>query len=112
MDPGSERAQFGTAGHRDTIIVPMPPFPQPGLLRRIDLRGVSGDPASFLPAPLIAQDEEAGEAVRAILEEVRSGGDAALREMTGRYDGVSIDAIRVPDEELRAALRSVSPELR
>ena len=49
--------------------------------------------------------EETREAVRSIIEEVRSKGDQALVELTRRYDGVDITSlgIRVGEEEMAAA---------
>jgi histidinol dehydrogenase len=50
--------------------------------------------------------------VQALLAEVRAGGDDALRELTRRFDGVAIDDIAVPTEELTAALESIESELK
>ncbi len=61
----------------------------------------------------IAELRSAGEEVdvTAILATVRAGGDAALRELTLRFDGVSLDGLWVDDEEIAAAERTVAPEL-
>lgn len=77
------------------------------MLSRLDLRGVA-DPAARLPRPA-ERGAVPVEAVRAILAEVRTGGDAALRALTARFDGVSVDDLRVPDQEVRAALAGVAP---
>jgi histidinol dehydrogenase len=50
--------------------------------------------------------------VQALLAEVRAGGDDALRELTRRFDGVAIDDIAVPTEEVTAALESIESELK
>jgi histidinol dehydrogenase len=42
-------------------------------------------------------------AAAGIIAAVRERGDAALIELTQRYDGVSLDALAVPEEELAAA---------
>lgn len=84
----------------------------PALLTRIDLRGVTGPLAERLPAPEIVDDGDAAAAVRAILAEVRAGGDDALRAATERFDRVRIDDIRVPDDEIKAALHRIPAELR
>ena len=42
--------------------------------------------------------EEAG--VRAILEDVRARGDAAVRDVTERYDGVRLERFEVTEAEL------------
>jgi histidinol dehydrogenase len=53
-------------------------------------------------------------AVRAILEDVRERGDAAVLAHTERLDGVRLDAqtMRVPDVECDAALASLDPAVR
>jgi histidinol dehydrogenase len=45
--------------------------------------------------------------VRAIVEAVRRDGDAALRELTRRFDGVELDSLAVCAEELAEAERSI-----
>ena len=47
----------------------------------------------------------------AVLEQVRKGGDAALRELTLRFDGVDLERSRVQPEELDRAVRDAAPEL-
>jgi histidinol dehydrogenase len=55
----------------------------------------------------------AEEAVRRILRDVRTRGDAALREWSAKLDGFPADApIRVPAEALTAALEALDPETR
>ncbi len=78
-------------------------------LRRLDLRGFTGDRRELtgrLPRPVDEQDRSS-DAVAAIIAEVRAGGDAALRACTERFDGVAIDELRVPAGELRAALARI-----
>jgi len=81
------------------------------MLHRLDVRGVRGDLAGVLPRPEVAGEQPVA-AVRAILDEVRRGGDAALRACTERFDGVALDDLRVPPEEVAAALAAVPPPLR
>ncbi len=81
------------------------------MLQRLDLRGVRGDLAGVLPRPQVAGDEPVA-AVRAILEEVRAGGDAALRDCTERFDGVRLDDLRVEPAEVEAALTAIPGRLR
>ena len=50
---------------------------------------------SVLPRPP-AEETFPSDAVRAILDEVRAGGDEAVRALTRRFDGVDVDALRVP----------------
>ena len=80
------------------------------MLRRLDLRGRALD-LSSLPRPAAASDPPIG-VVRSIIEEVRAGGDRALRELTARYDKVAVDDLAVPPEELDQALASLPPLLR
>ena len=83
-------------------------------LTRLDLRGFAGSPAELraaLPAPVDEQERSAG-AVAAILADVRQRGDAALRELTARFDGVELDALQVPPAEVAAATDRVAPEVR
>lgn len=81
------------------------------MLTRLDLRGQSGDLAGRLPRPSQA-GEAPLEAVRAVLAEVRARGDAAVREFTERFDKVAIDDLRVPPQDLKAALEALPPTLR
>jgi histidinol dehydrogenase len=51
-------------------------------------------------------------AVRAILAEVRMRGDAALRELTERFDHRVVRDVVLPDAVWRARAREVTPEVR
>jgi histidinol dehydrogenase len=79
-------------------------------LRRIDLRGVTGDLRSVLPRPHDEQ-ERSSEAVAEIIADVKARGDAALRGLTERFDRVVLDDLRVPSSEILAARDRVSPDL-
>jgi histidinol dehydrogenase len=87
-------------------MVPMTPRSLPGLLTRVDLRGATGDVETLLPAPEIASDEPTG-AVRSILDQVKFNGDRAVRELSWKFDGVAVDELRVPDDEVKAALDGI-----
>lgn len=50
--------------------------------------------------------------VGSVFEEVRAGGDEALRKYTRVFDEVTLDGIRVPAEEIDAAAREVPGGLR
>jgi histidinol dehydrogenase len=54
----------------------------------------------------------AAEAVRPICEDVRTRGAAAVREYTARFDGVELDATRVPAAALTDALAELDPGVR
>jgi histidinol dehydrogenase len=81
-------------------------------LRRLDLRGVAAaEVAGALPRPAVDLAFPT-QAVRAILEEVRTGGDGALRMLTARFDGVEVPALQVAPGEIRSALLTVPADLR
>ncbi|MBI3962083.1 MAG: histidinol dehydrogenase, partial [Deinococcus sp.] len=52
------------------------------------------------------------EAVRRIVDDVRSWGDLAVEEWTKKADGVELERFNVPPEHWRAALESLDPKLR
>ncbi|MDQ6839472.1 MAG: histidinol dehydrogenase [Actinomycetota bacterium] len=81
------------------------------LLTRLDLRGATGDLRHLLPAPEVSADGPT-DVVREILEKVRAGGDAALRELTERLDGTRIEEIAVPRSEIDASVENIPGELR
>lgn len=81
------------------------------MLTRLDLRGPDVDLRAALAAASPPADEPV-DAVRAIIADVRARGDLALRELTERFDGCAIDAIRVDPGESAAALAAATPELR
>ncbi len=61
------------------------------------------------PSPL---DQAVTRKVAAVLDEVRRRGDAALRELTERFDGARLDDLRVSREEQHRALRALEPRLK
>lgn len=73
------------------------------MLTRLDLRAPGTDLATAL-APPRADDLAPVAAVRDIVADVRARGDAAVRELTERFDGCRIDDLRVPEKEILAAL--------
>jgi len=80
------------------------------MLNRLDLRGAT-DVRSLLPRPE-AGDEEPVEAVQAIIADVCERGDVALFELTERFDGVALEALRVPDDDIARALADCPADLR
>ena len=82
------------------------------MLQRLDLRGLTGDDLiGGLPRP-DPGGEGPTDAVRTILAEVRAGGDAAVRELTRRFDGVDLPDPRVAPADLEASLDAIPGELR
>jgi histidinol dehydrogenase len=87
-----------------------PAYPR-RVLKRLDLRGVTGALRGRLPRPAAQADPPVAE-VRAVLDDVRARGDAALRELTARYDGAEVEELRVPTAAVEAAPDQVAPEVR
>ncbi|MEY2403433.1 MAG: histidinol dehydrogenase [Acidimicrobiaceae bacterium] len=81
------------------------------MLARLDLRGVT-DLGSALPRPTADGAAAVIGAVRTILADVRDRGDAAVRELTSRFDGVDLDDLAVPAAECKRALEAITPALR
>lgn len=81
------------------------------MLTRLDLRGVADAALADLLPPVALDDDGPRAAVRQVLDAVRAGGDAAVRELTARFDGVDVPTTRVPEAALAAARQAVSPEV-
>jgi histidinol dehydrogenase len=90
------------------------------MLTRLDLRSATiGGPlpessrrlADLLPRPGVAGKGPVA-AVRRILDEVREGGDDALRALTERFDGARVDELGVPAAEIKEALDRTPPAVR
>jgi histidinol dehydrogenase len=80
------------------------------VLTLVDLRGYSGDPLERLPRASLDRDA-ARESVRAVVADVRSRGDAAVREATTRFGGSASEPRRVSAEEIAAGRRGCDPAL-
>lgn len=65
-----------------------------------------------LTARCTRQEEEIGERVAAILTEVRTGGDAALRRIVRRIEGYLPETFEVTRERRAEAAKAVSPQLK
>jgi histidinol dehydrogenase len=63
--------------------------------------------AAVLRRPAVAADQAIRDTVAGIIAEVRQNGDAALRELTRRFDGADMEALRVSDEEIGNATREL-----
>ncbi|SDQ59197.1 histidinol dehydrogenase [Pseudoxanthomonas sp. CF385] len=66
----------------------------------------------LLARPVQTVAQRTRDAVADLLADVRVRGDAALREITARLDGVALSGFAVSDEEFAAAHAAVSAELR
>ncbi len=81
------------------------------MLNRIDLRGSKENPRRLLPRAGL-DVTAATEVVRPVVEAVRQHGVAAVRDATARFDGVELEALRVPVDEIRAAGEALDPGVR
>ena len=84
------------------------------LLRTIDLRGTTPTPSELLAlVPRAATDVSAAlEVARALIDDVRARGAAALLDQAERLDRVRPTQIRVSAEQLQAALDALDPDVR
>jgi histidinol dehydrogenase len=84
------------------------------VLTRLDLRAATPDRATLRGLlPRAAVDVAAAmAAVEPIVADVRARGVAAIREATGRLDGVTLDTVRVDPTELSRALAELDPDVR
>ena len=78
------------------------------MLRRLDLRGPLEDLRAVLPRPTTGGDAPLN-AVRSIISDVRERGDAALRELTARFDGVDLETVVVDPAEVASAPARIDP---
>ncbi|KAF1687608.1 histidinol dehydrogenase [Pseudoxanthomonas broegbernensis] len=65
-----------------------------------------------LARPVQAVAQATRESVAAVIEAVRARGDAALRELTARFDRVELERFEVDAAEFAAAEAAVAPDLR
>ncbi|MDR6094737.1 histidinol dehydrogenase [Stenotrophomonas sp. SORGH_AS_0321] len=70
------------------------------------------DRAGALQRPVQAVAAQTRQAVAALIAQVRADGDAALREITARFDRVQLDDIEVTAAEFEAAEQAVAVDLR
>lgn len=83
------------------------------MLATLDLRAkdLDNDLVDLLPRPSIAGNEPR-RVVQEIIARVRSEGDVVLRELTERFDGVTLESLRVPESELESAVEAIGDPLR
>ncbi len=66
---------------------------------------------SLLTRPKIFEDAIYLERVTAILRDVRARGDSALRELTAKFDGVTLDVFAVPIGGAQSPVTNLAPDL-
>lgn len=81
------------------------------MLNRIDLRGSHRDPRGLLPRAQL-DVSVAVERIRPVVEAVHEHGFSAIREATERFDGVTLERLRVPAEAIAAAAETLEAEVR
>jgi len=82
-------------------------------MKRIDWNSLdeAGRDAA-LARPMQSRAADLRQGVEAIIADVRKRGDEALVELTARYDGTTLDALAVTDDEFAQAEARLSPELK
>ena len=80
------------------------------MLKRLDLRGQNARLAELLPRPDVGSSVS-HDTVRGLIAEVREGGDAAVRRLTARLDGIDVNDSLVPAEQLVDAWEGLAPRL-
>ena len=68
--------------------------------------------ADLLRRPNAATQGDLDQRVRALLDDVRLRGDAAVLELTERFDGVHVESLAVTEAEFAEAETRVAPEVR
>jgi histidinol dehydrogenase len=68
----------------------------------------AGEQAAALARPALANDDLLAPRVAEIIERVRSEGDSALRDLTARFDHVTLDSLQVSAAEFDAAERQLT----
>ena len=65
--------------------------------------------SASLLRPATRDDETVRVTAAEIIRSVRSGGDAAVRAMTRKFDGTELENLKVSENELAAAARDLKP---
>lgn len=65
--------------------------------------------SALLTRPAVCDDESVRTSVAEIIEMVRDDGDAAIRTLTSRFDGVEPGSLRVSEDELSVAAEKLAP---
>lgn len=71
-----------------------------------------GQRRNALARPVQAVAAQVSDTVCALVEDVRAGGDAALRAITSRLDGVALDELEAGEDEFAVAEAALPPSLR
>ncbi|HET9984920.1 MAG TPA: histidinol dehydrogenase [Longimicrobiales bacterium] len=114
MKPTNEAEwESGGAEERRTEGSPTPPLPHsPTLAVTGRLAELTAEEEALLLNRGRASDPEVEAAVRALIDNVRRRGDAALREQALRFDRASLESLEVPREAWDEALEGLEPAAR
>jgi histidinol dehydrogenase len=83
------------------------------ILRRQPTSGVElGAGGRSKTREVFGAELSASESVQRIIDDVRREGDAAVRRYCEAFDGVTYPRLEVPQSEVEAALKAISPDLR
>ncbi|MFA5374790.1 MAG: histidinol dehydrogenase [Dehalococcoidia bacterium] len=75
------------------------------------IKGFNAATVELRRPPLATAEAAHKDAVEKILADVRQRGDAALKELAKKFDGVSLKNLAVSDEEIAAAYKNVDSSL-
>lgn len=67
---------------------------------------------SVLERPAITEGANITATVSDVIAKVRNEGDAALKELTAKFDGVTPESIRVSSNEIEEACARLTPEMK
>ncbi|GAM62323.1 histidinol dehydrogenase [Vibrio ishigakensis] len=67
---------------------------------------------AVLQRPAIAEGANITAAVSTVVDKVNKDGDAALKELTAKFDGVELENIRVTSQEIDEASERLTPEMK
>jgi len=81
------------------------------VLNRTDLRGSRRDPRGLLPRAQL-DVSVAVEQIRPVVDGVHQHGFSAIRDATERFDGVTLERLRVPAAAIAAAGEQLEPDIR
>ena len=69
-----------------------------------------GEQAQALARPAIADNQVLTEQVASLVEQVKNGGDQALKSLTERFDGIKLTTLKVDSETVDQAVAALSPQ--
>lgn len=82
-------------------------------MKRIDWNALDGvERASVLGRPASLRSDDLRRTVTRIIEQVRADGDATLRALTRKFDGVELGELRVTEDEFAEAVAGIDASAR